>query len=163
LYRPGLEPDAAERERRVATYWRPYHDALAAELARLRERHGHVVLFDAHSIRSELPWLFEGMLPHLNLGTVDGSSCAPDLRDDLMRTLGRHEDRWSWVADERFKGGHITRAYGRPREGVHAVQMEMCWRTYMDEDPPAWNDARADAVSPLLHDLVHTLLRWRPA
>lgn len=163
LYHPGAEPDAAERERRVVAYWQPYHDALAGELQRLRAQHGHAVLFDAHSIRSELPWLFEGTLPHLNLGTVDGTSCDPSLRDRLTGVLKRHGDRWSWVVDDRFKGGHITRAYGRPAGGVHAVQLEMCWRTYMDEDPPAWNDTRAAEVAPLLHDLVRTMRDWRPA
>ncbi|HET9976509.1 MAG TPA: N-formylglutamate deformylase, partial [Burkholderiaceae bacterium] len=153
LYREGRVPDAAEIARRVAGYWQPYHDALGAELARVKAAHGHAVLFDAHSIKSELPWLFDGTLPHLNLGTAEGRSCAPSLRAALA-TLLAAQDRYSHVVDGRFKGGHITRAYGRPSEGVHAVQLEMCWRTYMDEDPPRWNETRAAAVTPLLRTLV---------
>jgi N-formylglutamate deformylase len=162
LYQPGREPDAAEVLRRVEQYWQPYHDALSAELARLKSRHGHALLFDAHSIKSELPWLFEGTLPHLNLGTVEGRSCAGSLRISLMLVLA-HQQRFSHVTDGRFKGGHITRAYGRPAEGVHAVQLEMCWRAYMDEGPPpAWNDARAAEVTPLLRELLGTMVAWRP-
>src|SRR5262249_30469762 len=125
LYRHGHAPDAAEIARRRDTYWRPYHDTLQAELARVRQAHGHVVLFDGHSIKSSLPWLFEGRLPDLNLGTAEGRSCDPTLRDALAAVLGA-QDRYTQVVDGRFKGGHITRHYGRPAEHVHAVQLEMC-------------------------------------
>jgi N-formylglutamate deformylase len=163
LYREGHAPSRAEVQQRVAAAWQPYHDALAGELARLRAEHGHAVLFDAHSIKSELPWLFEGTLPHMNLGTVAGTSCAPTLRSALVATLERHAAHYGFVVDGRFKGGHITRAHGQPAEGRHAVQLEMCWRSYMDESPPAWNDNRAAAVTPLLRELVQAMRDWRPA
>lgn len=163
LYREGQAPDGDEIARRVKTYWQPYHQALHDELARLKNAHGHAVLFDAHSIKSELPWLFEGELPHMNLGTVDGSSCAPALRDALAAVFAA-QDRFSHVVDGRFKGGHITRHYGSPEQGVHAVQLEMCWRAYMDETPPyRWSDGRAAEVTPLLRELVQAMLHWRPA
>lgn len=162
IYRAGREPDEAGIRRRVAIWWQPYHDALAAELARVRAAHGHVVLFDAHSIKSELPWLFEGTLPHMNLGTADGASCAAGLRDALAAVFAGQAD-YTWVVDGRFKGGHITRHYGRPAARVHAVQLEMCWRAYMDEAPPfAWDEARAAAVTPLLRRLVQAMIDWRP-
>lgn len=161
LYRPGQDPDADEIGRRVVRYWQPYRDALAGELARLRGAHGHAVLFEGHSICSQLPWLFEGTLPHLNLGTVGGASCAPALREALVAALAAQPD-YSHVIDGRFRGGHITRTFGRPAEGLHAVQLEMCWRTYMDEHPPRWNDARAAEVTPLLRTLVQTMIGWRP-
>ena len=162
LYREGQAPGRAEVQQRVMSAWQPYHAALEAELHRLRNEHGHAVLFDAHSIKSELPWLFEGTLPHMNLGTVAGSSCAPSLRAALTATLERHAGRFSHVVDGRFKSGHITRSHGRPAEGLHAVQLEMCWRSYMDESPRAWNDQRAAGVQPLLRELVATLRDWRP-
>ncbi len=162
LYREGEAPDEAEVQQRVRRYWRPYHDALRTELDAVRARHGHAVLFDAHSIKSELPWLFEGTLPHLNLGTVEGRSCAPALRDAIA-ALFAAQPAFSHVVDGRFKGGHITRHHGVPAQGVHAVQLEMCWRTYMQEDPPRWDDTRAAAVTPLLRELVRTLRDWRPA
>lgn len=161
IYREGQAPDDAEVRRRVQAYWQPYHDAIRDELARLKAAHGHAVLFDAHSIKSELPWLFEGTLPHLNLGTAGGASCAPALREALAAVLAKH-DRYSHVVDGRFKGGHITRHFGRPGDGVHAVQLEMCWRAYMDEDPAQWNDATAAEVTPLLRELVQTMAGWRP-
>ncbi len=162
IYRDGQAPDEAEIRRRVFAYWQPYHDALQGELARLKAAHGHVVLFDAHSIKSELPWLFEGTLPHMNIGTVGGSSCAATLREAVARVFAAQTD-YTHVLDSRFQGGHITRAYGRPAAGVHTVQLEMCWRAYMDETPPcAWHEERAAAVTPLLRALVQALLDWRP-
>jgi N-formylglutamate deformylase len=162
LYREGRAPDALEVQRRTEAYWQPYHDALTGELARLKAARGHAVLFDAHSIKSELPWLFEGTLPHLNLGTVDGRSCAAALRQALIGVLAR-EERFTHVVDGRFKGGHITRCYGDPGRGVHAVQLEMCWRAYMRETPAAaWDDARAAEIRPVLARLVQTLIDWRP-
>jgi N-formylglutamate deformylase len=98
----------------------------------------------------------------MNLGTVDGTSCAPALRDALAAVFAA-EPRFSHVVDGRFKGGHITRHYGRPAEGVHAVQLEMCWSTYMDEAPPwAWHPARAAGVTPLLQRLARAMIGWRP-
>jgi N-formylglutamate deformylase len=162
LYQPGHTPDEAEVSRRVHQYWRPYHEALHSELARLHALHGHVVLFDAHSIKSELPWLFDGRLPHMNLGTVDGNSCSPALRDDLTAVFAAQAN-YSHVVDGRFKGGHITRHHGQPAAGVHAVQLEMCWRAYMEETPPyRWHDERAAQVTPLLRALVQTMISWRP-
>ena len=114
LPRRPRRPTSAEVERRRDAYWRPYHDALAAELARLNAEHGHAVLCDGHSIQAELPWLFEGRLPDLNLGTAGGASCAPALRDALMAVLAA-QSSFSHVIDGRFKGGYITRHYGRPQ------------------------------------------------
>lgn len=160
LYRGGQAPDAAETADRVARYWQPYHDALASELARLRSTHANVVLFDGHSIKSVLPWLFEGQLPDLNLGTAGGQSCAPALRDALGQVLSS-QSAYTQVVDGRFKGGYITRHYGQPEVGIHAVQLEMCWRCYMDETPPYhWSEARAAQVQPLLLQLVQAMLRF---
>jgi N-formylglutamate deformylase len=162
LYREGMAPDAIEIARRISAYWQPYHDALRNELERIRAAHGHVVLFDGHSIKSELPWLFEGRLPDLNLGTVAGSSCAPSLRAALGRVLDA-QAHYTHVVDGRFKGGHITRHYGKPDEGVHTVQLEMCWNCYMAEHPPYELDPqRVVRLSPVLQALVHTMLRWDP-
>lgn len=161
LYRPGQAPAQDEIAERVQRYWRPYHQALEAELARLRTEHGHAVLFDAHSIKSELPWLFEGELPHMNLGTAAGRSCDAGLRERLQQCL-LSQQRYSHVVDGRFQGGHITRSFGRPAEGWHAVQLEMCWRSYMQESPPRWDDARAAEVLPLLRELVLAMKDWRP-
>jgi N-formylglutamate deformylase len=162
LYREGESPGDAEVQQRLARCWQPYHDALRAELERLRALHGHAVLFDGHSIRTELPWLFEGRLPDLNLGTASGASCAPSLRDALAAVLAA-QTRYTQVVDGRFKGGYITRRYGQPESGVHAVQLEMGWRCYMDEAPPwAFDETRAAQVAPLLRQLVEAMLAWRP-
>ena len=165
LYREGRVPDEREIERRKGAYWRPYHDALAAEIARIVATHGHAILWDGHSIQAEVPWLFEGRLPDLNLGTAGGASCAPGLRDALRAVLAA-QSGFSHVTDGRFKGGYITRCYGRPQEGVHAIQLEMGLATYMDETratlPVAAVDpARLARLRPVLRDLLQTTLDWR--
>jgi N-formylglutamate deformylase len=163
IYREGCAPDEAEIRERVAQHWQPYHDALRDQLQRLKAMHGHAVLFDAHSIKGELPWLFEGALPDLNLGTVEGRSCEPSLRTAAYAVFQR-QTAYSHVLDGRFKGGHITRHFGQPGAGVHAVQLEMAWRAYMDEAPPyAWHPRKAEAVTPLLRELVQVMIDWRPA
>jgi N-formylglutamate deformylase len=160
LYRDGRAPTAQHIDARRKTYWQPYHDALMAELARLKQLHGHAILWDGHSIRSELPWLFEGRLPDLNLGTAGGASCASSLRERLVRVL-EAQAAFSHVVDGRFKGGHITRHYGQPAHGIHAVQLEMCWSTYMAETPPYTLDARRTAkLEPLLRALLQAALDW---
>jgi N-formylglutamate deformylase len=162
LYRPGHEPDAADRAARLARWWRPYHDALAGELARLRAEHGHALLWDGHSIRARVPWLFDGTLPDLNLGTAEGRSCAPTLRGALVDALAAQQSH-TWVVDGRFKGGHITRHYGRPQDGVHAVQMEMGWHCCMAEAAPwDWDEAAAARVQPVLRAMLQAMLDWRP-
>ena len=162
LYRDGCAPDDAEIARRIDVYWRPYHDTVRDELAQIRQAHGHAVLFDAHSIKSELPWLFDGQLPDMSIGTVNGASCAPSLRAAVMSVFASQSD-FTHVLDARFKGGHITRHFGTPRARVHAIQLEMCWRAYMSEAPPyRWDDARAARVTPVLERFVDTLLRWTP-
>jgi len=162
LYRDGNNPSDAEIARRVATYWQPYHAALRAELARLKSIHGYALLFDAHSIKSELPWLFEGKLTDLNMGTASGQACDATLRDKLSHILAQ-QTRYTQVVDGRFKGGYITRHYGRPAEHVHAVQLEMCWCTYMREEAPyAWAPEIAGQVQPLLRQLLQGMLDWTP-
>jgi len=131
LYRDGQEPDEAEIASRRTTYFQPYHDALAAEIARLRENHPVVVLYDCHSIRSVIPRLFEDTLPVFNIGTNSGASCAPELAEAVRGQCAQSE--FPAVLNGRFKGGYITRKYGQPADGVHAVQMELGCRGYMQE------------------------------
>ena len=162
IYQAGCAPSASEIAARRDTYWRPYHAALEAEMTRLHAEHGHAVLFDGHSIKSQLPWLFEGKLPDLNLGTASGSSCAAGLRSRLQQVL-QSQTAFTQVVDGRFKGGHITRAFGRPHVGWHAVQLEMCWSTYMVEEPPFRLDpARVGRLAPVLQAMVGAMLDWSP-
>ena len=163
MYRDGAEPDAAEVAARREACWRPYHEAIEGEMQRLHAAHGRALLFDGHSIRSELPWLFEGTLPALNLGTADGAACAPAVTARLGAVLAG-QPRFSQVVNGRFKGGYITRHYGRPAQGWHAVQLEMCQRCYMDEaaDPAgAYDEARAAEVAPLIDQLLQEFLACR--
>jgi N-formylglutamate deformylase len=153
VYLAGQEPSADEVAARVETYWRPYHDTLAQELARLRGEFGRVLLWEGHSIRSVVPFLFEGRLPDFNLGTAGGSSCDPALQARLEAVLAAQRD-YTWVANGRFKGGYITRRYGRPSEGVDAVQLELAQSTYMDESAGRYDRPRAETLQKLLSALL---------
>lgn len=157
IYQEGDEPTPEEIADRTATYWQPYHDALAAELARLQIEHERVVLWEGHTIRGELPFLFEGRLPDLSLGTADGASCSPALQQRLTGILEAQDD-YGHAVNGRFKGGYITRQYGRPGEGVEAVQLEVAQRTYMDESSRAWQPRLAGALQPLLQRLLEAAL-----
>lgn len=160
LYRAGMEPDDAEVAQRLARYWRPYHEQLRAELDRLLALHGRVILWDAHSIASRVPRFFEGRLPDLNFGTADGKSCSLQLEGAMIQAANA-QDRFSFVFNGRFKGGHITRRYGDPAAGVHAIQLEMCQCLYMDEAPPFdYRPEVAAQVQPLLRQLLGTALEW---
>jgi N-formylglutamate deformylase len=164
LYRPGLAPDATEIAERRRLYFDPYHAALAGEIARLRQKHQRVALFDAHSIRSIIPRLFDGELPVFNLGTNSGASCDPRLRETIGAVLATSGQ--TSVVDGRFKGGWITRAFGRPSEGVEAVQLELACRAYMHEpDRPApekWptpiDEKRAAPTRATLKRVLETML-----
>ncbi|MBS0556944.1 MAG: N-formylglutamate deformylase [Proteobacteria bacterium] len=142
IYLPGQIPTPGEIARRVETYWRPYHDALVAEIARIKAEHGRVVLWEGHSIRSVVPFLFDGRLPDFNLGTAGGASCSPDLQRRLVGVL-EAQRKYSFVVNGRFKGGYITRHYGDPANGVDAVQLELAQLNYMDEDSFAYNEVKA--------------------
>ena len=158
VYLDGQAPDAAEVEERVDRYWRPYHEALAEELDRLRKAHGRALLWEGHSIRgSDLPFLFEGRLPDLNLGTAGGSSCAPGVQARVEAALAA-QDTFDHVVNGRFKGGYITRHYGDPEAGIDAVQLETSQRTYMDEDSFAYDEAKAARVQPVIRSLVEAAL-----
>ena len=153
----GPGPDATEIARRVAGYWNPYHHALAAELDRVRALHGRARLLDAHSIRATIPRLFPGRLPDLNFGTNSGASTDPALAALAMDATAAHG--FSQVLDGRFRGGHITRFYGRPADGVDAIQLELAQTTYMNEaHPNPFDSERAAPLTAALRALVGVLL-----
>lgn len=163
LYRRGQRPGPREVQQRVQDYWQPYHSALAEELGRLRALHGYALLWDAHSIRSEVPRLFAGSLPDLNFGTNAGAACDAGLLSRLEAVAAAFP-AYSRVSNGRFKGGAITRSYGAPDQGVHAIQLELSQATYLQQQVPfALCEERAEALRPLLRDLIETTLNWQPA
>jgi N-formylglutamate deformylase len=158
LYRKGREPSPEERSRRRSLYWQPYHDALRAQVDSLKAGHGYVLLWDAHSIRSQIPWLFEGVLPDLNIGTAGGASAHPSIAQAVADAAARYGAA-SHVVNGRFKGGYITRHYGDPAAHVHAVQLEMCQSLYMSEQPPyGYDEALAPRVQPVVRDMMAAAL-----
>ena len=163
IYREGEIPGEREIAARRGAYHDPYHATLAAEIARVRARHGHAILLDAHSIRSRVPRFFEGRLPDLNLGTAGGTSCAANVERLAADALSRAPS-FSHVVNGRFKGGYVTRHHGFPASGVHALQLEIAQACYMDEQPPfRYDPARASGLVALLERLVIALAECRPA
>jgi N-formylglutamate deformylase len=160
LYRDGIEPGNDEIARRLESVWSPYHRRLQSEIERVRAQHGVAILWDAHSIVSEVPRLFEGRLPDFNLGTGDGAACDPALAESLLGALSRHAG-FTAVLNGRFKGGYITRNYGRPRKAVHAIQLEMAEAVYMEERSPfAFRADLAGQVRPILREQLEIALEW---
>jgi len=161
VYRdPADVPGEAEVAARRDAIWRPYHEQLDSELSRLRAEHGVALLWDAHSIRSVLPRFFEGKLPDLNLGSGKGSSCAPSLAEAVYAVAREGEPQgYTSVLNGRFTGGYITRHYGRPEQGLHAIQLEMTQSSYMQEALPFdYLPERATRIQPLLQRMVQAAL-----
>lgn len=158
VYLPGKAPSASEIEARRQQYWQPYHDQVAAELARLAAQFPVVVLWDAHSIRSVLPQFFEGKLPDFNVGTNSGKSCSP-LLEERIAAIAATAKPYTSVTNGRYKGGYITRQYGRPDAHVHAVQMEMTQSSYMDEGPAfAYDEDKAADMQVHLRKMLQAVI-----
>ena len=137
---------------RLERYWRPYHDQIGETLSALRKRHGYALLWDAHSIASRMPSLFEGELPVLNIGTNDGFSCEARRADAVLRVAD--DSRYSSVINGRFKGGYITRNYGNPQDDVHAIQLELAQRAYMDEASGTYDESAASQIGDTLRRML---------
>ena len=150
-------PDSREVVQRVTTYWQPYHDRLAATLAAMREKHGYALLWDAHSIASRVPRLFDGELPELNIGTNGGLSCGRTQQAAVVEAA--KAGPFSYVLNGRFQGGFITRQYGDPLNRVHAVQLEIAQRVYMDEATRVFDAAKATRLRGTLRHMLNSLTR----
>ncbi len=157
IYLLGKDPTEEEKQARVARYWRPYHSSLADEISRIKHTHGRCVLWEAHSIRSEVPMLFEGRLPDFNFGTADGASCLPEI-ENRLRAVMQSQERYSFVFNGRFKGGYITRHYGDPKHQIHAIQLELTQNNYMDEDSFEYREGLATPTQRLIEELLKVLL-----
>jgi len=150
--------DAAEQAERVRTYWQPYHDAVAGALQNIRERHGYALLWDAHSIPGRVPRLFDGDLPVLNLGSNDEDSCDTRLTDAVFRVAAASP--YTAVRNGRFKGGHITRHYGCPDRGIHALQLEIAQHAYMDEKSRKFDEAGAKKLRQCLREMLQAFMSY---
>ncbi|MBZ0128117.1 MAG: N-formylglutamate deformylase [Rhodobacteraceae bacterium] len=162
IYRDGQEPDEAEIARRREAWHAPYHAAIAAELARVRELHGFAILYDCHSIRSHIPFLFDGRLPDFNIGTNNGATCDPGV-EALVREACETANGYTTIINGRFKGGWTTRHYGQPADGLHAIQMELAQSAYMLERAPwSYDRPAAERLRKHLKTILETLSDWRP-
>lgn len=167
LYLSDCEPDAAQITQRLQRWHQPYHAAIAAQIRRLQQTHPDVLVYDCHSIRSEIPNLFDGRLPVFNIGSYDDRSCDPALTSKVAAVCARacqgngNETDYDYVVNGRFRGGYTTRHYGQPDSGVHALQMELAQRSYMLEQAPwSYAAAAADKLRPVLREVLQQALQW---
>ena len=167
LYRDGAVPSAEEIKIRRTRWFDPYNDTISAELKRLQAMHAQVVLYDCHSIRSSIPRLFDGLLPHFNIGTNGGASCAPELTSAVEAVCDATP--FSRVTNGRFRGGFITRHHGKPQAGLHAIQMELACRSYLPEPighvdetnwPPPFDNAHAASMAAALSQVLQACVRF---
>lgn len=158
IWRDGEAPTEADIADRLEAFHRPYHAALAAEIARVKALHGIAVLYDCHSIRAECPFLFEGRLPDLNIGTNNGATCDPQFEAAVVGVAGKAEG-YTHVLNGRFKGGWTTRHYGRPETGVHAIQMELAQATHLESEalPFAYDEHKAERLRAVLGAILKRL------
>jgi len=154
-----MAPNRKELKRRIEEVWRPYHSQIETELDRLVGEFGIAVLIEAHSIESRLPRLFEGQLTDFNIGTNHGKSCDEQLSTTVMKVL-ESQSQYTYVRDERFVGGFITRNYGDPSSGKHAIQFELSQHNYMDEVNKVWDDEQARKVRPVIRDIISGINQW---
>jgi N-formylglutamate deformylase len=158
IYLHGQAPSVDEINQRQRLYHQPYHDALRAQLERIHQLHGYVILYDCHSIRSLVPYLFDGKLPDFNIGTNSGASCDPAIESTVQAICTTAED-YTAVSNGRFKGGWTTRHYGEPGRGFHAIQMELAQCNYMlEQEPWGYANDKAGKLRAILADILKNLL-----
>jgi len=152
IYLEGESVDAEGQGARIPSHWQPYHDKIGEVLRQIRDRCGYALLWDAHSIAGEVPLLFDGVLPGLNLGTNDGLSCAAPITAAV--TAVAESSPYSTAVNGRFRGGYITRNYGAPADGVHAIQLELAQRSYMDEKKLSYDAGRAARLADTIKSML---------
>lgn len=156
LYTDKQTMSELEITHRIDTYWRPYHKKIIEVLGQIKNEHGYALLYDAHSIASCVPNLFEGTLPDLNLGTANAQSCAPELEYAMAEVIQSSE--FTSVVNGRFIGGYITRHYGNPAQKIQAAQMEIAQIAYMNESDFCYSEAKAADLIPVLRDALQAYL-----
>lgn len=155
IYQDSTEPAQDEIDERISSYWQPYHDEISTQIERIKEQHGYTILYDAHSIRQTVPRLFDGALPVLNIGTVNGKSCHSAIED--AATTAAQQSDYDSILNGRFIGGYITRHYGNPDAQVHALQMELAQSAYMDEEAVTYDEEKADKLKATLSRILNAM------
>ncbi len=157
IYKSGMEPGADEIANRQRTWHAPYHHALQSQIERVKSIHGNAIVYDCHSIRLRIPFLFEGVLPDLNIGTDNGRTCSPGLQS-LVQKLATSSP-YSTVLNGRFRGGWTTRHYGQQQNGVQAMQMEITQQAYLEHERAPWNysEKKSASLRPLLKQILEAL------
>lgn len=148
IYKEDQLPNRKEIDRRLGQYYWPYYFKLQSLLNDLKKEFGQVLLWDAHSIRQYVPTIRKELFPDLILGDNDEKSASEDLIKTSLDKLG--ESRLKLNHNNPFKGGHITRYFGKPSDNQHALQLEMTKINYMNNDELQYNEERAAIIRSIL-------------
>lgn len=158
IWKEGEEPNSDDIQARLSRFHKPYHDAFAAEIERVKNIHGIAIVYDCHSIRSHIPFLFEGTLPDFNIGTDMGKTCDAEIEAIAVDVTSKASG-YSSILNGRFKGGWTTRYYGQPQNRVHAIQMELAQKTHLASEslPFAYDEAKAERLRIHLKTLLQRI------
>ena len=162
IYLPGLNPTPDDIAKRIIKYHKPYHKCLADEINRVKAINGFAILYDCHSIRSVIPYLFSGVLPDFNIGTNNGITCSHSIEQKVL-TICNRTTKFSTIVNGRFKGGWTTRQYGKPHENIHAIQMELAQSTHLIDEKKVWKYSNEKAIKlrPYLNEILCTLQSFK--
>lgn len=161
VYQEGEEPGPTEAEQRFLLFYAPFHKALHQQIDRLLRKHRKVILVNCQSMRSHIKGVTDEDLPLVNIGSEEGRSCDPDLRNVLVGSF-RGQEGYTVSVDRYTKGGFITHSFARPEMGVHAVTLLLAQRAYLrHESPPFEPDkVRMAALKAVLLDSLSRLIDW---
>ncbi len=152
-------PDQKEVERRLTEYYWPYYNKIQDLLDERLATFGKALLWDAHSIRHFVPTIRKEIFPDMILGNNDETTAHPELIETALH--GLTSGKFGVNHNTPFKGGHITRYFGKPEQNIHALQLEMNKILYMDDEERNFHEERANemraVLKPTFEALIHKL------
>lgn len=149
-------PDQNEINRRLEAYYLPYHRKVEELILETKAQFGKALLFDAHSIRKVVPGIRKEAFPDLILGDNDGKSASEEVINAAYTALGTSGK--DLQHNHPFKGGYITRSFGKPSKNMHALQLEMAKTNYMDDSETVYDNDRAGQTRETLKHVFEQLI-----
>ncbi len=155
IYKDEYKPNETEIQNRLDHYFFPYHHKIEEILADLKKEFGVALLFDAHSIKKNVPGIQKDDFPQVILGDNDETSAHPELIQTAVESLSGKSFNFSHNFP--FKGGFITRSFGKPEQNIHALQLEMTKTNYMNDSETEYDLERAEKIQQILKITLQNL------
>lgn len=157
IYHDDDLPNRKEIDRRLENYYWPYYKKVQELLDGLKNEFGKVLLWDAHSIKQYVPTIREEVFPDLILGDNNEKTASGQLINTSLDVLS--DSKLKVNHNDPFRGGHITRYFGKPAKNQHALQLEMTKINYMDNKERAYDEERAGIIRSLLKKNFEALIK----